>query len=245
MDKWSKLQLLSITLLSCLATQVYAQHSWYPMLQPSFDIGIMAGYTGGPRRGVIMNPVTSGSAVESGAQDNTEIGAQMRLLFGSEYKIRPFLYANGARPIGVPLSIRYGKILSPFTQSTKQTLQTNWLARVGAGVSSYWLYDVFQLGIGAGAVALNQTFKTYAGEATTTTYSQNKTSVRPSVMGNVTWSLCSQYFRGHEAFITAQLTADSQPVINDNFSSAGTALNTNVNQAWVPRGDLIFSIKLG
>lgn len=247
MDTVRKLQRIGLIiasgLLSCLLpTEVMAMNSWPSFLAPSFDAGIMIGYTGGPRKGVIVNPATGGSEMNSGSQDSSEIGVQMRLLFGSEYNARPFFYLNGTRPIGSAITILLGKDLPPFTNTTKLTLTNNWLTRFGLGGVTPWLYDRFQLGAGAAVVVMSQTLETYLGQAKVSTFNQNKTSVRPSVMGNITWSLCPKCLMGHESLLTAQITADNNPVINGSVPSEVGPLNTRVHQAWVPRGDLIFSI---
>lgn len=250
MDTSGKLlQLFFIAFLCCLSsifsTRAIAYQAFPPMLAPSLDAGIMIGYTGGSRRGVIVNPATSGSETNQGSQDSSEIGGQIRLLFGSEYNYRPFIYLNGAKPIGAPISILLGRILPPFTNATKLTLTSNWLARLGLGAATPWFYDTFQLDIGAAAVVMNQTLETYIGEAVTHTFNQNKTSVRPSLMGSVTWSLCEKCIRCHELLLTAQINVDSNPEINASVPSGIGPLNTRVEQAWVPRGDIILSVGLG
>lgn len=225
-------------------SHAHAYQKWPVSLTPQLQVGLMGGYTGGPRRGLIVNPVNSGSVTNSGSQDSSEIGVQMSLLFGSECCYRPFIYLNGAKSIGAPLSILLGKVLAPFTNTTKLAFTTNWLTRLGIGVTTPWLYDRFQLGAGVGAVMLNQTLETYLGQVTTTSFQQTNTSIRPSLMSNVTWSLCP--LLGHQTLLTAEITADHQPAFNDNNvpSNIGT-LHSSVTQAWVFRGDLIFSISLG
>lgn len=244
MDKLHGTLKLAFTFLVCsfLTTSSFAAYRLSSVLKPSFDIGVMLGYTGGNRKGVMVEPVTGASANNSGSQDSFEVGGQMRLLFGSEFNYRPFIYVNGSRPIGTPLSIVLGKFLPPFTNGSKLVLKNNWLSRVGLAAATPWLYETFQLGIGAGALIINQTLQTYVGQATTSIYNQNKTSVRPTFMGSVTWSLCPCCLRGNEALLTAQINADSDPVINATVPSTVGNLNTRIHQAWVPRGDLIFSI---
>lgn len=245
MDSPNHISRLFLILLCCfsylLSTNLAAKTSWRTYLKPSLEAGVMAGYTGGYRRGRIVNPATGDSSVNSGSQDSGEIGAQMRLLFGSEYNYRPFIYLNGAKGLGTPISILLGNDFPPFTTTTKLTLMTNWLARLGIGGASPWYFNTFQLHAGLAAALLNQTLQTYAGPSI---FSQNQTALRPSLMAGVTWCLCKKCVIGHRALLTAQITADRNPYISDSIPSSLGTLDSRINQLWVARGDLILSIKL-
>jgi len=204
----------------------------------------MLGYTGGPRKGILINPATTGAEVNSGSQDSYEFGLQSRLLFGSECCFRPFLYFNAVKTVGAPISILFGRVLGPFDRTTKLNFTTNWIARLGIGANTPWLYEKFQLGGGVAAALFNQTVDTYLGEFTTVTSSQTSNAIRPSFMGNVTWELCPHCLFGHEGLLTAEVTADDQPLVKNTVPSEVGPLDTHVNQSWVFRGDLIFSIRL-
>lgn len=240
-----KLSLAILFVSYCFSTHLVAATSLSRFAPMETDIGIIAGYTGTSQNGQITAPFGLGTFTNSNGNYNEEFGLQAKFVYNFRDESQPFIYVNGISTVGSANSIViHDFVLVPF--ETKLLVNNNWIARIGVGIQTEQLNDLFQLAVGVGAAFVNQTLKTYIGETATTRFTNQQTSVAPSVMGSVSFHLCQACVAHRPLLLALQVTIDRNPQISANGVTVfGDAYSSNVSQKWTPHGDLVLSLPLG
>jgi hypothetical protein len=216
-----------------------------------YELGVMLGATGTRRRAAISSLPTNTSAsaglsfTQTGSKADAEVGFQARSIFDITNIAQLFFYLNGSSTLGSLTSINFGAINPPSILTTNLAVYNNYVVRAGAGIQTEPLWNVMQIGLGAGVAFVNQTIKPEIGEAVTTGFENNLTLIEPTVMGTLGFTLCPYCVGGHPASLAAMVSADRYPGMKSNgITDGGNTYQSSINQKWVVHGDLILSVGL-